>query len=146
MRLRLVYGVIGVCLVGCTPSQPSTKTPAPVSKSEAHSHEHNAPSTLPEALKQLNGLVETIGKAFAGDTPSDAHDSLHDVGYVLKSIPVLAKDLSDEKKTAIKKWLGELKECFDALDETMHGGVETPFSKVDERIKTALSGLKSAIE
>ena len=146
MRLRLVYGVIGICLVGCTPSQPSMKTPGSVGKSGAHSHEHDAPSTLPEALKQLNGHVETISKAFANEKPSDAHDSLHDVGDVLKAIPSLAKDLSDDKKTAIKKSLGELKECFDALDETMHGGVETSYSKVGERITTALSGLKSAIE
>ena len=146
MRLRIAYCVIGVCLVGCTPSQPNTKTPGSAVKNEVHSHEHNAPSSLPEAVKQLNAHVETISKAFAGGTPNDAHDSLHDVEYVLESILDLAKDLSDEKKTKIKKSLYELRECFAALDETMHGGQETPYSKVGETIKTALSSLKSAIE
>lgn len=146
MKLRLAYCVIGVCLVGCTPSQPSTKSSGSTGKGAAHSHEHAAPATLPEALKQLSAHAETIGKAFLAETPNDAHDSLHDVGYVLESFPILAKDLSDEKKAAIKKSADELFECFGALDETMHGGIETPYSKVGERIKTALSSLKSAIE
>ncbi len=146
MKLRLAYCVIGVCLVGCTPSQPSTKSSGSTGNNAAHSHEHTAPANLPEALKQLDAHAETIGKAFVAETPNDAHDSLHDVGYVLESIPVLAKDLAEEKKAAVKKFVDELFECFNALDETMHGGIETPYSKIGERIKTALSGLKSAIE
>ena len=141
MKMQFACFLIGVCLVGCTPSQPAT-----TKATTAQPHVHETVTSLPAAMKQLNTHVETIAKAFSEKKPDDAHDALHDIGFLLESIPALAKDMSDEKKSAVKKSVDELKESFDALDETLHGGPETPYSKVEERITAAMAGLRTAIE
>ena len=97
-------------------------------------------------MKQLNEHAETISKAFLAKTPDDAHDGLHKVGDLLMSIPALASHLSEEKQSVVKKSAKELFECFGALDETMHGGPDTPFSKVADRITAAMAELKTASE
>ena len=146
MKLRIATCLIAVCLLGCEPKSPNVKVGGPNTTGTAHAHEHDAPTTLPDAVKQLATHTDTISKAFTDKKPEDAHDSLHDVGHVLEAIPGLAKDLSDEKKTAIKKSVDELFACFGALDENLHGGPETPYSKIEDRVKTAMTELKSAIE
>ena len=146
MKLNFACCMIGVCLVGCTPSQPAGNKTNTAGNGPAQPHEHESVTSLPAAMKQLNTHVETIAKAFSEKKPDDAHDALHDIGFLLESIPALAKDMSDEKKSAVKKSVDELKESFDALDETLHGGPETPYSKVEERITAAMAGLRTAIE
>lgn len=146
MKLRIATCLIAVCLLGCEPKAPNVKTGGANNSANAHAHEHDAPTTLPDALKQLAKHTETISKAFTDKKPEDAHDSLHDVGHVLEAFPSLAKDLSDEKKAAVKKSVDELFACFGALDENLHGGPETPYSKIEERVTTAMTELKSAIE
>ena len=141
MKLNFACCLIGVCLVGCTPSQPAAKT-----ATTAQPHEHETATSLPAAIKQLNTHLETVAKAFSEKKPDDAHDALHDIGFLLKSIPALAKELPDERKSAVKKSVDELKEGIDALDETLHGGPETPYSKVEERIAAAMAGLRTATE
>ena len=143
MKLKLACCLIGGCFVGCTPSQPAGKQSMTVGSGTAHLE---TAATLPTAMKQLHAHVETIAKAFAEKKPDDAHDALHDINLLFKSIPALAKALPDEKKADIKKAVDELKESFDALDETLHGGPETPYSKVEERIATAMSSLRAASE
>ncbi len=146
MKLNLACCLIGVCFVGCTPSQPAGKKTNATGNSAAQPHEHESVTSLPIAMKQLSAHVQTIAKAFEEKKPDDAHDALHDIGYLLKSIPALAKDMSDDKKSAVMKSVGELKESFDALDDMLHGGPETPYSKVEERITTAMANLRTAIE
>lgn len=107
---------------------------------EAHSHA----TTLPGALKELEGQVATITKAFTTGKPEEAHDALHDVGHVLIGMPDLAKSLTADKQAAVKKSVDELVSCFDALDQNMHGGTETPFTKVSERITAAMTELSAA--
>ena len=128
-------------MVGCTPSQPAGKTATTVQPQGKETV-----TTLPAAMKQLSAHVETIAKAFSEKKPDDAHGALHDIEYLLESMPGLTKDMPEEKQSAVKKSVAELKESFDALDETLHGGPETPYSKVEERITTAMAGLRTAIE
>jgi cytochrome c556 len=143
MKLKLAFCVVGmgICLLGCTPkerlSPPSAKTAL---------KEEVGPRTLQEAMTQLNGHSETISKALTSNNPDDAHHSLHDVKNILASIPKLAQELSDDKKEAVKKSVAELRECFDALDDSHHGGPDTPYTKVGDRITAALASLKTATE
>jgi len=130
--------------LGCEPKTPVTKTTGAINKGSVQAHED--PKSLPDAIKILEKHTGTINKAFNDKKPEDAHDSLHDVGHVLEAIPALAKDLSDEKKATIKKAVDELFACFGTLDETLHGGPEAPFSKIEERIAAAMTDLKSSIE
>lgn len=143
MKLKFALCVIGigVCLLGCTPKEQKLK---PTGRTALKQEE--GPKSLLAALKQLTEHAETINKAFTSNKPDDAHHSLHDVGQMLKCIPELAEDLSDEKKEVVKKSVAELFECFGALDDAMHGGTDTPYSKVGERITAALAGLKTATE
>lgn len=146
MKLNLAYCLIGVCFVGCTPSQPSGKKTNTVGNGTAQPVEQESVTSLPVAMKQLNTHLATVAKAFSEKKPNDAHDALHDIKNLLESIPALAKDLPDEKKSAVMKSVDELKESIDAVDETLHGGTETPYSKVEERIMAAMAGLRTAIE
>jgi len=143
MRLTLLCCLIATCLLGCTPTKPAVSG----GKDSGHSHEHQAPTTLAEAVKQLEEHAGTIGKAFAANKPDDAHGSLHDVRFLLTdSLPGLTKDLPEEKKVAIKNPMDELLACFSALDDAMHGGPETPYTEVGERITAATASLRSAIQ
>jgi len=143
MKLKLAFCVvgIGICLIGCTPKEQNAKP-----KGTTAMKQEGGPKTLPEALQQLTGHSETISKAFTSNKPDDAHHALHDVDYLLPSIPELAKDLTDEKKEVVTKSVAELSECFKALDLSMHGGTDTPYSKVGDRITAALASLKTATE
>ena len=143
MKLKFAFCVvgIGICLLGCTPKEQNAK---PSGKTALK--QEDGPKSLPAALKQLTEHAETISKAFTSNKPDDAHHSLHDVGHLLECIPDLAKDLSDEKKEVVKKSVADLFECFGALDDAMHGGTDTPYTKVGERITAALAGLKTATE
>ena len=134
MKLKLAFCLIGICLLGC---EPKKTTPAAGKTPAAHSHA----ATLPEAIKELNEHVGTITKAFAAQKPNDAHDALHDVGHVLEELTGLAKGFPDEKKAAVKKVVDELTSCFLALDDTLHGGPETAFDKVGDRITAAMADL-----
>jgi hypothetical protein len=140
MKLKLACFLIGICLLGCEPKKKESSMGGRAPEEHVHA------TTLPGAIKELDEHVATITKAFTSSKPDDAHDALHDVGHVLESIPGLAKSLTDVKKAAIKKSVDELFACFGALDETMHGGPETPFSKVGERITAAMSELRTATE
>ncbi len=143
MKLKFAFCVvgIGICLLGCTPKEQNAKP-----SGKTASKQEDGPKSLPAALKQLTEHAETISKAFTSNKPDDAHHSLHDVGHLLECIPDLAKDLSDEKKEVVKKSVADLFECFGALDDAMHGGTDTPYTKVGERITAALAGLKTATE
>lgn len=140
-KLALCVVVLGVGVLGCTPKEQSAKPTGRTALKEVA-----GPKTLPEALTQLNGHADTISKAFIANKPDDAHHSLHDVHHLLESIPDLAKDLSDEKKEVIKKSVAELFECFEALDGALHGGSDTPYTTVGDRITAALTSLKAASE
>ena len=80
MKLRITCCLISVCLLGCEPKTPVVKMSAENSKGSVHSHEHDDPKSLPDAVKILAQHTETINKAFNDKKPEDAHDSLHDVG------------------------------------------------------------------
>ena len=146
MKLKFTYWVVGICFFGCTPSEPAAKSVPTTVNAITPAEARESLSKFSEALQRLNVLAETISKAFQANTPDDAHDSLHSVGHLLESIPGLANHLSDEKKTVFKVSVDELFECYGALDETMHGGPDTPYSKVAERIRTAMAALRSASE
>ena len=143
MKLKFAFCVIGIgiCVLGCTPKEQNSK-----STGRTALKQEEGPKTLPDALKRLTEHAETINKAFTSNKPDDAHHSLHDVGHLLECVPELAKDLSEEKKEVVKKSVAELFECFGALDEAMHGGTGSPYSKVADRITAAMAGLKSATE
>ena len=144
MKSKNAYWIAGICFLGCTASKPDSKLVDSKGDTAAHSHAPHSSTNLPDSIKQLSLLEETISKAFKANTPDDAHDSLHEVGHLLESISTNVSGLADEKKNAVKKSVDELFACFGALDETLHGGPETPYSKVQERIATAMSALRSA--
>ncbi len=145
MKLRIAFCLIGICLLGCEPKKPDAKMSGK-SKAGVHAHAHDEPTSLPEAVKQLSKHVETISKAFTDKKPEDAHDSLHDFEHLLLDLPDLAKDLSDEKKAAMQKSADELLACYKELDSTLHGGPDTPFTEIGERLTAAMAGLKTATE
>lgn len=134
-RLCLAIG-LACGLVGC--GAPATNT-----KSAGTSDKEHAPETFAEALEQLATQKTNIQRAFEKSDPESAHDDLHTIGRVLESLPTLAKKsgIAEADLPAVKEAVDALFDAFGKLDETLHGGDETPYKDVAEKIDTALSAL-----
>jgi hypothetical protein len=137
VRLSLVVGL--VCgLMGCGTTATSSTT---AGKSAAD----DSPKTFAEALEQLASQKTNIQTAFEKSDPESAHDDLHTIGHVLESLPALAKKsgIAEADLPAVKEAVDALFDAFGKLDETLHGGDETPYKDVAEKIDTALSALNN---
>jgi hypothetical protein len=135
-KLSLV--AIALTIFGCEPAaKPNAGAGASASD---HEREHAHAETLPEAVKELEGICATIKAAFAKDDAEAAHEPMHEVGHVLEGIPELAakSTLDDAAKTEIKTAAESLFQAFNAVDEGMHGGVGKKYSEVAESIDAAL--------
>lgn len=123
----------------------STETAGAAADGHNHGdgHDHDA-ADMSEALAHLNEHCTKIKTAFEGNSPEDAHDSLHEVGQLLESIPALAekKGLSSEQVGTVKEQVEALFDAFTTLDETMHGGDAVEYSEVDAKIQDAMSKLQ----
>lgn len=135
--LKLCLGVGLACgLIGCGTNATSTT-------SAGTSDKEHAPETFAEALAQLATQKTNIQEAFEKSDPESAHDDLHTIGHLLESLPALAKKsgLAEGELPAVKEAVETLFEAFGKLDETLHGGDETPYKDVAEEVESALSAL-----
>ena len=134
-RLCLAVG-LACGFVGCGTTANSTT-------SAGTSDKEHAPATFAEALAQLATQKTNIQGAFEKSDPESAHDDLHTIGHLLESLPALAKKsgIAEADMPAVKEAVDALFDAFGKLDETLHGGDETPYKDVSEKIDTALSAL-----
>ena len=144
-RLHKIAAVVRLCFVigfacsfaGCGATATSTTAAGKVS-------EEHAPETFAEALKQLDTQKSNIQAAFEKSDPESAHHDLHTIGRLFESLPDLAKKagIADADLPAVKVAVDSLFDAFGKLDETLHGGDETPYKEVAEQIETAIVSLK----
>ncbi|MDX1928131.1 MAG: hypothetical protein SFV81_16510 [Pirellulaceae bacterium] len=135
VRLSLVIG-LACSLLGCGVTVTNTKT-------TGASTAGDVPQTFAEALEQLSNQKKNIQAAFEKSDPESAHDDLHTIGRLLESLPNLAtkSGIAEADLPAVKEAVDALFDAFGKLDETLHGGDETPYQDVAEKIDTALSAL-----
>jgi signal transduction protein with GAF and PtsI domain len=128
-------------LVGC---QGSTQTPQP----EAHEHEHEGPATFAEGVAELQSIAAAVRKAMENNSPDDAHDPLHEVGHLLKALPGLAADLSDDAQQIVQGEADKLFDAFGKIDSAFHkadGDREGAFEAVAEQIDASVAAIVATL-
>jgi hypothetical protein len=135
---KLSVVALGLTIFGCEPAAKPNAGTSTTAADQEHKHEHA--ETLADAVKELEGICESIKAAFAKDDAEAAHGPMHDIGHVLEEIPDLAakSTLDDAGKAEVKKAAESLFEAFNAVDEGMHGGTGKKYSEVSEAIDAAL--------
>ncbi len=121
----LFLGVLCVnvtCLnVGCQPAADASKQDA--GHGHGHDHDHSdRPKNLQAAIAELTEIADAIRTAMEEDDPKSAHEPLHKVGHLLKSMPDLAADtdLPESEWDAIKAEVDRLFEAFGEIDSAFH--------------------------
>ena len=129
--------VIALTTFGCEPAKPKASTGAGTTGNES---EHVHAETLPDAVKELEGVCATVKAAFAKDDSEAAHDPMHDVLHLLDEIPglVAKSTLDDATKAEIKTAADSLFKSFDEVDKGMHGSGGKKYSEVAEAIDASL--------
>jgi hypothetical protein len=128
-------------LVGC---QGSTQAPQP----EAHEHEHEGPATFAEGVAELQSIAAAVSKAMENNSPDDAHDPLHEVGHLLKALPGLASDLSDDAQQIVQGEADKLFDAFGKIDSAFHkadGDREGAFEAVAEQIDASVAAIVATL-
>jgi len=144
LGLTLSIGLLG-CETKSVPGKPLVAT----GNAGGHSHgDHKEATTMAEAIKEIDSHRIAIKDAFAKKQPEDAHDSLHEIGHVIESITALAAEhaTTDESKQVVKKAVGELLDCFGAVDETLHSEKGKSYEEVSERVDAAMASLTALIK
>jgi len=146
--LSLACGLVCIGFTGCEPKASTTPNTATTGGDHGHGHEHKAPTSLADALKEVAVHQSAIKEAFANKKPEDAHDSLHEIGHTLEAIASLAVTpaSSDADKQSVKKAVDELFECFGAMDDTLHGKTGKSYDEVAERIDAAVASIKGMVK
>lgn len=123
-----------------------------------HSHDHDHagdPKSLRAAITQLRGMWADISTAMDNNEPDAAHDSLHEVGHVLESMPDLAAetDLPESEWNEVKTEVEKLFEEFGNIDSAFHkqdgdkvGAYESAKTAIDEGIAALEAKLQSLAE
>ena len=142
---------------GCAPAAKPKEQPKAAAAAGDHDHDHDHgdhdhPETLAAGIAELESTAKDIAAKLAAGSQDAADDALHAAGHLLEDLQGLLgkeKELSADAKTAGKKALDELFECFDKLDTAMHAGADEAketvadvHTSVKERIEAALTSLK----
>ncbi|TWT86570.1 hypothetical protein Mal64_33960 [Pseudobythopirellula maris] len=113
-----------------------------------------APNTKPlgRAFQLVTMAADEAHEAFAAGDPERAHDTLHDVGEVIKSLPLVASQakLSADAQKQIVTIQDELYDAFGEYDGVLHAGTEEAAAEldheaVDAKIRASLEKLKEML-
>ncbi len=153
----MLGGYLVVVSSGCKPAgEASTSTPSAGSTTSEHDHDHAdhahgdaAPTTYAEAYEALAKQQALIKEAFESDSPDYAHDPLHKVGGLLKTMKDMAASdtaFSEENKAAVETTYDDLMAAFTALDDFFHDGEKVEYSEVGEKIEAGMITLKGFVK
>ncbi len=141
---------------GCE-NKPTTQTPPAKTADDGHNHsegdghnhgdEHDhdhSNLSLADAVKEIDKLRQSIADALAANDADKAHDPLHEIGHIIEVVvPAATKAaLPEAELTEAKNAADSLMDSFGKIDEGMHGGAETKYSDVAEKIDQAMATLK----
>ena len=135
---------LAICLAGGLTGCGSATTNKADTATSAAEH---SPENFSEGLQKLVSQKTRIQTAFEKSDPDSAHDDLHEIGHVLESLPALAKKsgIAEADLPAVKEAVDSLFDAFGKLDENLHGGDETPYKDVAEKIDTAIAALNKMV-
>ena len=160
MRTIFIVGLLAVMVAGCGTSSPPARPAGPPKAAGGHDHhhhhghgDHKHPETLAEAAGELESLLESVGEHLAAGTRDAADSAVHSVGHLLEDMEGLIQKstLVDDAKTAARKAVEELYECFDTLDSALHakeGEGDSPadvHASLGERVKAAIDTGAAAV-
>ena len=110
-------------------------------------HDHDS-LTLADVMKTYQDQRSAIEAAFDKDSPGDAHDPMHQIGHTLGDFRVAARNqnLDEPQTSTLNEHVENLMDAFMAIDEGFHGGEETSYDDVREKIETATAGVQSVVD
>lgn len=116
-----------------------------------HEHEHSDVIHLSfaEVVEKIGTHRDAIQTAFANDKKDDAHDPLHDIGFLIERLSDAAAetDMSEEDWNAVKQAAEQLASAFGKVDGLFHDDPEgVPFSDVESDVQTALTTLQAKVD
>lgn len=76
------------------------------------------PTTIPAVWQAVDNHVATMNDAIQNNQLDQIHHHAFAIDDLVKSLPALSKDLSDEKLTALKKQIAYVDELSKRLDKT----------------------------
>jgi cell pole-organizing protein PopZ len=148
-QMALMFGVIliGLGSIGCE-MKPAPTPPANAGHGHDHDHDHEHPTTLADAIKQVDTFKATIKAAFGNKKPEDAHDALHEVAHALEAAEplALAAATTDDAKSAAKSAIKDLFDAFGAMDDVLHGKEGKSYEDVSAKIDAALTVLQGLVK
>ncbi|MEM9352310.1 MAG: hypothetical protein AAGA92_04800 [Planctomycetota bacterium] len=158
MPIRLIhrfclFTATSVCLASLAGCGTSGESDSEHSHGHEHDHDHghsHRPESLHEAVAELESLSEAIRTAIVDGDPKDAHDPLHEIGYLLEAIPDVAAetDLPEEEWNAVKAASEQLFDAFAEIDKTYHvedGDKQAVYEDVSAGVDEAIEEIRSRL-
>lgn len=114
-------------------------------KGHGHDHTTNAQIPFDVLVVQVSEKCDAIKVAFDEDKKEEAHDPLHEVGYLIAKLPDAAskENLSPSDLSQVKEASDQLMIAFGKVDALFHSnesGVE--YDQVQPDVQNALAVLK----
>jgi molecular chaperone GrpE (heat shock protein) len=160
LPLGLLTFAAALVAAGCAPpaappSRAADKAATKAAGGHDHDHgheEHEHPESLAAGIAQVKRAAADVKAHLANGANEAADDVVHGMGHLVEDIEgLLSKEkLSDAGKTAVKKALAELFDCFDKLDTALHappGKGDAPaevHASLSQRIEDAIRALEAA--
>ena len=114
---------------------------------DSHSHDHRTNAQIPfkALVVDISGKCDAIKVAFEEDRKDEAHDPLHEIGYLIAKLPDAARkeNLGPSELDQVKAASDQLMIAFGKVDALFHGdenGVE--YNQVEPDVQNALAVLK----
>ena len=162
-RLVPIFLLLSCLLVfGCNPSPPAPRPVSAASDGADHAamgddthdhagHDHHEHAdhdehheSYAEAVTELDSLRMAAKDALAAGNLEAADDAVHEIGEILEELPDLAaKEAAIAADETIKPAIKDLYDCFDSIDQKLHGDVGKTYDEVAERIDAAMKTLRA---
>ena len=140
--------IVGALLIGCDDDHDE-------SSGHGHSHEHGHGHSdaihlsFGEVVEKIGTYRDAIQSAFANEKRDEAHDPLHDIGFLIERLTTSAAemDMPEEDWAEVKQAAERLSTAFGRVDALFHDDSSgVPFSDVEQEVQAALEALQAKVK
>lgn len=137
--ILVLFLLASLSVVGCNNAENQL-----VEDSHSHAPKTNAQIPFEVLIVEISGKCDAIKVAFEEDRKDEAHDPLHEIGYLIAKLPDAARkeNLGPSELDQVKAASDQLMIAFGKVDALFHGdesGVE--YNQVEPDVQNALAVL-----